>query len=352
MSKRYINYKNIPEIESIRIKLGYKPNWKIYGCIDECECLQDEGIISTGAFIIACEYQYIDKKTNKTETSRYYIEFENYLTFYTTFYLQLNKQYFHELIVNNVIKLYFDIDIKREEYLNEDKKIIKNLLEKIDEELDICKLEKINKEKDIIILSSHNMEKKSYHIILHNYHGNREDIKTFVERVTLNMKKEYQDFIDKQCYKPNQTFRMLNSSKRDDPNRKMKIEICPISEEDYKYNKNVQELRMFERCLVNHIFEEPKVIIKYAETIYSGSQNKTQSLLKSSTGWYDKIKIPESLSSLRLLEEKEDDYKVILLFKNEGGYECPHCQRIHENENPYMIINKITKKITFHCRRN
>jgi hypothetical protein len=41
-----------------------------------------------------------------------------------------------------------------------------------------------------------------------------------------------------------------------------------------------------------------------------------------------------------------------VLLKRNGESYCPTCDRIHENENPYILINPELKVVTFNCRRS
>ena len=290
------------------------------------------------------------KEKNKANS---YLVFESYLDFYKHVYSNpffQNDKFFNEVMIKEERKIHFDIDIKKDVYEKIENFDIKELRIKL---VLGCKLELKSKgfsfecKKDLIILSSCKTEngiclKYSYHVILPTFICNRIiDMKEFFRKVMFHIPIKYHPCFDKSIYQSNQCLRIINCSKIDDVDRILKEDLCDIPQN--QLHNRPRDLVLLEKTLITYMSGEEK-LIHYPEL-----ESKPKFITdKEGTGdIFNKIKDQINLpKGIEFMNESSN----FINFKNEKGYMCPNCQRIHENENPYILISN-KNKVYFYCRR-
>jgi len=297
-----------------------------------------------------------------------YTFFKSYIDFAKfSFYFQDKDKCFYEIILGEKMqKPHFDIDIEKDADINH-QEIKDNLIDSIIKTL----TEKnviLNLQKDLLVYSSHGFNKKniykySYHIVVNNYcHLNNIEAKAFYEHVVENVKQEYKKYIDKAVYSPTQNFRILGS-------RKYQSERVKKLEKNWTYH---------DKTIIHEYNEIPEdkkheFIIQLEESIVTARKAncnilpifKTEDDTKNYTIIEENVSKDDAKNAFKKLAEKAnvtpDDirfpYRIsgingpIIMLKRTRPSKCKICNRVHEHENPYLIIVGEEKSVYFHCRR-
>jgi len=286
----------------------------------------------------------------ETKTGRYFLRCETYLHFFLRIYLRTQNRFFHEVMISETRKIYFDIDSKDSE--SNVKKCIAELITAIQDEMKILNLN-FSLEEDTILLTSSNQSKQSYHLILPNHFCFRlVDLSHFANQVVKRLDKKYRDMIDMGVYRTNQSFRMFGCVKRSDPTRVLiPVHSIHLEEELKQYHRerytderwnHIVDMLSFTKTLITFTDREPKYIVRY-----SFIDIPQKSKVNTNDKW--NLKVPDGLE---FDKEIEYDDKYLLLYKNTNGYHCPSCDREHIHENPYVLLYKESKQAFFKCRRS
>lgn len=255
---------------------------------------------------------------------------------------------FYEIILEKKFrKPYFDIDIDKKEGIEENDIIIK-LKEIINKLLE-------GREITILVYSSHTEIKFSFHLIISNYYfTNCQEGKNFYQKTIELLEEKYHPYIDSSVYKPTQQFRILNSHKYDKDNQK-------IFREDLSENFLVPEKYKKYPAGLNNYLLQISLITNTAGCQYlSGFQEekKVNKILEkgfsSTSDLEDILNIFYSNFSADVFEYHnivENDGNLLITFRRISPSYCEDCQRVHENENPFVTVNGIYRNIYFYCRR-
>ena len=282
---------------------------------------------------------------------RKYTYFNDLLELFS--FIKNEKNSLHEVIIENKIqKFRLDIDIDLTNINNEyydntwcikkEKKFLKTILNTLDLTLNLY--QKNLNVNDISLFESHGNYKRSYHIVLHKYcFLDHLQIKQFYNQFINFFENttffNWMKYIDHCIYNKNQHFRLLGSVKNGTKRLKKPVK-------SFKWNKKFinssdNELQNFKNSLITYIDESELIILKEKEKIY------------------DKIELDENLYNeiIKLFKNKKDfNCYEIKYYKNncislqrlKPSY-CNICERIHENENPYLFISN--NNVYFSCRR-
>lgn len=302
---------------------------------------------------------------NKNNYLEYiYAFFDSYVDFF-----EYKKQFqphhcsFYE-VVNFNQKPHFDIDINMatliENYYPDQKIYYNDLLSdgnllvetlirsiKIIMEPNVLVLER-----DVLVYTSHGNDKLSYHIIIDNWcHHDHVEAKAFHDKVVFYtaalLQGRFVEYIDDSVYKTNQNFRMLGSHKYD--NRRTKI-----FQPEFTYRGNV--IRHQSRNKEGKLFE----MQEFAKSLitFTAECNLLQSFYKKRL--YNRY-------NYELSEQNIKDIEGLLMTHFKGAYSireiydntillttvvrvmCPICKRVHQHENPKLLIFK--NDISWSCRR-
>ena len=286
-------------------------------------------------WIISYEKIEGDKKTRLFTLFDTPQELEEYITD-----TQKNKRFFYEVIKNREQKPHFDIDVDLNLYKNIDPDdLIKNILESIltvTKEYDII----LDPIRDILIYSSNGPKKLSYHIIIDNYyHINHKEAGAFYLKVRSKVRKIYIDLIDSKVYSSLQQFRLLGSTKASTNRYKIFVqrgEYIPKNELTsslISYTVGGKELPHFLDIEDEDDDDESKLTLMDGDDLISEAMD----MLATTFGDSHPFEYKENRDNFMLLKRLYPSY-------------CDLCNRIHENENPYMFITK-GGILKFNCRR-
>ena len=289
-------------------------------------------IFDRNNFIVSMDWSNDDKLTKIFSSFIDYIHFYNYMN-------KFHEKHFYEVIMGKQ-KPHFDIDGGNitEELLNAIidslcvaiKKVLTNLNYNIDN-------------KQLLVYKSTNSEKKkSSHVVVNGlYHDNNKEAKYFYNLVIEHVQDEYKPYIDPAVYSSCQQFRILGSSKLNTDRVKYLVLTDELSEY-YNSKNNYKDIEIFKDSLITFVNTSTYLNVKYKETpkkivTTNIDPDEIENILNILN---DKLKYS--------LEFRDYNNGVITLL-DKNRYNCILCKRIHEHENPYIIINN--NKVYFCCRR-
>jgi hypothetical protein len=287
----------------------------------------------------------IDSKTLRSKCC--YMYFNNWQDF-LIYYKNIDKKYrhFYEMF-NDKIKFFLDIDCDENYNDNEWNDIVDTIKNRL-----LIFLNNVTNIYDINIIRCESKyiekeKKRSCHLIVENFNFDtkycKELYNMFIKEINENLKK----YIDSQVYGENRCLRIIGSSKMGSDRTKYDFEnIHDIS------------LKHFVSNIDNTIYIElskfynNKINLNYKKNINMKIELKTN---------YN-IKNHEYLDYIRIVNDKINNSKPFFKIRKNGikgnmiifdlicPYYCKCCNKIHELENPFIIVNKET--IDFYCRRN
>lgn len=305
------------------------------------------------------------------DKKRYFAIFPSHLEFakYQA-KLDIDKKCFFETILGDRSqKPHFDIDIdvgKYPDVIGDD--VMNNLVDAIFEILSESDVE-IKIESDLLVFTSHGPTRQSYHIVIDHYmHLNNLEAKAFYHKVLEKMDPELSDFVDPAVYLSKQQFRIVGSQKPRSGRIKTLSEKWTYHDEEivYQYVREPRDdlhkmLLQLEASLVSHTSN----CLPLPNFIQVDDNGRV--LGKSSDSYFEEnLSRDIAMKALKLLAEtaglsindKRFPYRFIGV---SGGIisllrvhpsRCRICNRIHENENPYLFIIGAEYTVFFNCRRN
>lgn len=282
-------------------------------------------------------------------------------------------------------KPHFDIEIKRSEFIEtypdlEGKyekvgdQLIKHIIESIDKVFSDNNV-KLNINEDILYYTSHGVINKSkdksddsdsdedtndenksnddyklsYHIVVNNhYHIDNEEAKAFYEKVKSNIK-YFSEYIDHAVYSNFQQFRIVGCEKPGNNRPKLFRSKFKLGTKTYEHVFSDDEMLDIDRDMV--IFKESLVsFTSNCKMLPMFSEIKKKNFTQNT----NEITEEEANLAFSMLSDKhfytiKDITNVIILKRLKPSY-CVLCERIHQNENPFITIFK--DNVYFYCRRN
>ena len=239
-------------------------------------------------------------------------------------------------------KPYFDIDIENKKIIGDD--LIINLKEIIKKVLP----DKYNFM--ILVYTSHTKTKQSYHVILNGiYFSTNSELLEFFNKVKENVKVEYKQYLDFSVYSNIRQFRLLGSHKFGKNNKKIFSEslsenffIPDIYTNDIA--KNNYKLRI---SLISNITDCVMItdfVKKPSPRRYYGYSDEND---------VDEIDdlIQNKFPNIFEIDQIRSDRGLLITLRKKKSYICVLCNRIHENENPYVIVKGPERSVEFICRR-
>nr|QBK91138.1 MAG: DNA primase [Pithovirus LCPAC202] len=219
-------------------------------------------------------------------------------------------------------------------------------------------------ERDMLIFTSHGLKKKSFHIVIdHYYHSDHKEAKAFYQLVVSKVHFRYRHWIDGMVYSSLQQFRLEGSQKSNSGRVK-------TLQEEWKLNGSIIKYK-FAETPINPIHQRGMI---FSASLLS--YNRTGQLIPSfiipvdptSKINYDSLSLTdrEGMMALEMVAKLAGvsishpafPYQYIkterglVVLKRIHPSNCRVCNRIHENENPYLIIVGENKNVYFDCRRN
>lgn len=323
---------------------------------------------------------YLDKNSKYKIKTRYellhrnkiknvFLYFDNWEQFINVYNCISNDyKHFYE-IIEDECKFFVDFDAKKDEindkewyiFIDETKNILKELIyELFSEEIKIAEYESFgNKEEN----------KYSYHIVIENLKFTVLECKLLCELLLKNISSYYKFIIDPNVYGKWRSLRLEKSTKIG--SKRVKI---------LKYPNNISENNIYINGIITNL-NNTKSVKDIFNKINLENENKLNTPLKKEFKYF----CLDSLSKKYIYNENDikiikDKYLEIEQFVNEWNYKlfnkfnngkifitnkiiknmilyrrlipfnCPICNRIHENQDSYIYIK--FNKLFFHCRRS
>lgn len=319
--------------------------------------------------LIGMESQSKSKENGLIKHIRLYSVFEDYIELYR-YLLKFDKdhRFFYEIILGDVPqKPHFDLDLPSSDTIKDVKdanKILQDVIraiEKVCAEYDV----KMTLEKDVLVYHSHGSFKFSYHIVIHHWcHSNHIQAKGFYEKVLEKCSSETKEYLDQSVYSSKQNFRLLSSQKIGSGRPKKTFDPFPYNDQEVKHILDVEpespqhaSLEKLKESLVSWISDcryLPDFVDESKTTKYLYNINGE---IRHSHKHHDII-IPNEILNIvqAFLHDKNYPFEVrelegncIALQRLAPSY-CEVCERIHEHENPYIIVQG--NEIYLNCRRS
>jgi len=312
------------------------------GLFDSCSELD-----SSGSLIVSTPN--LDKRLYTMFPS--YIEYQEYRE-------KESEREFHEVICGtHRQKPRFDIDCNHSEIKGDPVAIGLQLLFAL-----IKSIQKVLAEKDVKFNILHNLrvyescgaEKESYHVIINGfYHNNSLEADAFAKIVIANTNHKYSNLIDSGIYSAGHSLRMLGCAKIGTARFKKcidgfvyenkKLEFVPVEEYISKSHMNLAKLAESLVTFCNDSDELPSWYIKreYKDTEELELSDSTKSRALELMHYWD--------PSFEFNEDSSKD-NFLALTRKESSY-CKKCDRTHENENGFLIVQK-NGNVRFYCGRS
>ena len=280
--------------------------------------------------------------------TRRYTKFDSFASFSRFFHtLPEDEKCFYEMLLpEKPRKPYFDIDMGRSEITDHSEKDFLRMVKKAISDM-------LAKEAKILIFSSHTPSKFSYHIIVDSFIlQSQKELVVFFERVLERIEDRYKQFFDKSVYKSVQQFRIVGSHKFGKPNEKTFLRELS---KNFKYPPTCREkIAKFNYLLSCSLIsnngyctllggfappEEDRPVV-----FGSAEESDVEDVLRL---FYSKY----SMGDFQYHECKEKNGNLLVVLKRLNATYCEECDRVHENENPFLVVFGQFRNVSFYCRR-
>ena len=305
--------------------------------------------------------------------------FPNYITF-AKFHQGLaeNKRCFFEIILgDSPQKPHFDLDFDLqknasftlENFSAEVDKMFNLFLETMITQFEMTYKATLVLDKDVLIFTSHGMKKRSFHVIIDNYcHGSNREAKAFYDEVTRLLPEEVKSFVDRSVYSKKQQFRIVGSQKRGSGRIKSLVSPWQYQGKEivYKFREEPRNpghrlILLLEASLVSRISNSQILSNLLAEEVkesnFVGEEGVGNDLHPATAKAAFNLlgtKAGVSVHTPGFPYEIKDIFKNFVMLKRIRPSRCQVCCRIHEHENPYLIVNidgNGLRHVSFDCRR-
>jgi hypothetical protein len=228
----------------------------------------------------------------------------------------------------------------------------------------------LNLAQDIVIFTSHGAKKRSFHVIIDNYsHRNNKEAKAFYQAVLDRLPIPLRRFVDGSVYSKKQQFRVVGCQKQGSGRVKTLLRRWVWQGHEIVYNFKEEPVNgghelvlLLEASLVSNTRSckaLPCLLPEETNKASSAEWQEEQGDLASETVKVAFKMLGEraktSISDPRFPYEVRDVMGHLILLKRRYPSNCQICQRIHEHENPYMLVltDESTKMrhVYFDCRR-
>lgn len=329
-------------------------------------------------------------------THHHFGKFRNYLDFakYMLKDVPENKRCFYETVFGNVgQKPYFDVEFYTHSENPQDlvipeeeaDKSVACLVSCIHEELKVITESLLREAKKdnplklnlshILVFTSHKEHKKSYHVIVEGFNfSDYKENKEFHDRVIRRMPEGWKNIVDHVMYKSLQQFRIVGNTKWQNNRYKTLneeltlnftgrngwISKIPIESEEHRM------ILLLEASLITQISDCIHIICKPPEKEIVFNKD-----IKELTEGFNPLTPEDITEALKLcykyagLEFKDPRFPYnylrtvedngissLILLKRLRPSTCAICNRVHENENPFLIIYGVEREVYLDCRRN
>lgn len=304
--------------------------------------------------------------------------FENFLDFGKYIRnIPENERCFFETIMSDIKrKPYFDIDIDLNEtnpnfnpnitpMLIQDN-LINSILLVFEEkgcELDLSK--------NFLIYYSHGPKKWSCHVIIDGYcNVDHDESKEVYNKVIANVNDEYVKYIDRSVYSSLQQFRIVGCQKSNSGRIKTFQEQWNFEGREINYefpvvmkrnDENYKNMIILSTSLITNVInceempaflerDNEGILLSKKKKFFGDTANLNSKIIRLALELIGRnIGIPLHDRSFPF-RFKEVDGALIMLKRVRRSF-CSACDRIHQNENPFMFIFGEDNKVYFNCRR-
>ena len=318
-------------------------------------CLYGSGDYQDDDFVIACDYMY----PNTTLKKSIFTSFRSYI-YYFHFYnrLPIENRVCYEVIPQGKQKPHFDADIEfKDGDINQGKYTLEELgsLMKLalpSAILDVMTEYNVNYNPDLHMIftdSSTNL-KQSFHVVVNGfYHSNNKEALAFYKLVKAKLPPSIRDYLDSAVYKANQQFRLIGNHKIGKTNVKVLDEtITKWRPTDGKPGDEVYNLRILEASMVS--FTADSIALPSFISDENTITNKKFTVSDEDCSIYeDQIISIYNSSSVSASGKIRDFNGPIANITSSHRFRCPICNKVHDHENPQLILSK--GSLYWDCRR-
>lgn len=321
-------------------------------------------------------------------------KFANYLDF-AKFMIKdtpVENRCFYEVIFgNNTQKPYFDIEFYTEPQLdnpsafylpeNEADESVKCLTSAVISELsEVLNLEEkdvlTSTKSHILVFTSHSEKRKSYHVVIEGFCvANYKENKEFHDRVISRIPERWKRIVDHSMYKSVQQFRIVCNTKwKSSRYKTLNVELTLNSKDKRGWRPRVKAESQEHSLIILLEASLVSFTSRCRSLPYTPKEEKPQFSPKSQTDGDSVFNpltpadIKEALalcytyaglefgdprfpySYLKIIES--NSISSLILLKRHRPSTCAICDRLHENENPYLIIAGENRDVYLDCRRN
>lgn len=314
-------------------------------------------------------------KDGKKPIYKKFAYYPNCIEFYLKKYKTETQRHYYEIISDKCkgFKPYIDIDMGLDKEFDEEtkKKIdtdLFNLVENIKVILSHILIE--NSVFNVLIYDSSYGTKISYHIVVDKlYVTNNIVLKNIIEYIQEKIKTNpLSQYIDTKVYKMNQQFRLLGSSKLSNPNRvkrlfgsslETELNLKDFTQSLITFIKDSYPLRLKEKYDKRWIIKPQKSKLSTGINIDVDDMSKHhQKFIEQFFEDHPEYEIKSIIDSTSEGSDEEEGTTegttnnkfYLLILKRISPSYCEECDRIHENENPYLFIRGNVAKLN--CRRS
>jgi hypothetical protein len=339
-----------------------------YSVLKECETIESDNMI----ICWQTDYRKFTKFIN-------YLEFARFMVKDT----KTEERCFYEVIDGEKSQRpYFDIDLSPTGInlsLEEADESIKCLVQQIYLEInEIMGIDNclVTNNSHILVFTSHSTEKLSYHVIVEGFSvSNYKENRAFFERVVNRMPEKWKKIVDHSMYKSIQQFRIAFNTKFKTTRYKTLNHSLSLN---YKgTNSWIPSMRpeSEEHIVVMLLASSMITLTSFCRALPAILKPATNTVLSqylhSDETFYNPL-TPEEIhdalalcykfaglpfgdvnfpySYLNTVENNGNSHLILL--RRHRPSNCQVCNRVHEHENPYLIINGINRDVYLDCRRN
>jgi hypothetical protein len=327
--------------------------------------LDSEEMLNEMSFVVCWE------KHNKPRLFTFF-KSVNYFVSWMINKVPKNEWCFHEITRQNVIqRLRYDIDIDVKELFQEHDKLgvprpdvklfgdnIQSVL--IDAVAEVIKEKgfEFNIEKDVTLCDSSGPFKFSRHVFFPNHStSDSENASLYYDLIMKKCPPNFGIYVDQGIYGAMHNLRLLASVKLGTTRVKLFQEkwLHHGKEITYEYPENPETTRhklslQFEMTTITNALQSN--ILPYLESTRIKKIEDTidDQLAIDVFTFYAKSRGVD-IGDARLPYSLTGASGNVVVLKRTKPSNCPICIRIHENENPFLVVSGPTNNVSFHCRR-
>ena len=263
------------------------------------------------------------------------------------------KRSFFEIVLGNFPhRPYFDIECENATQ-EQAQEALNNILDALVDTLSELGIN-VDATKDFLVTSSHGEAKKSFHIVLpYLAHRNNEEAKALCTLVCSRLSPHTRSWVDRSMYKTKQQFRVLGSQKPDSGRvKKLVAETYRGKVLNQAFSRDVLALSLVQfgvdKCRFLPQLVSPKAQISATEDL-SESEIALALRVCAKFGKYT------SPNDKDFPYEYRSTVGRVINLRRKRPTKCPICLRVHEHENPFLLVSKkadADPSVYFSCRRS